>query len=86
MAYVDVYIDPADHIDELSTKELMEELDRRAKNGDPEAREPEWRDWDRLADFIAEGRTREALYILSSLAPTRIVPNTTLFFAEARNH
>ena len=83
MAYLD--FDVSDYIGELSTKELVAELERRTNGGDKDA-VFEYRDWDRLADFIAEGRTREALDLLSGLSPLHFQPVTTLFYAHVRGH
>lgn len=82
MACID--IDIIDYIDELTTEELVEELNGRRERGDTKATtNGAWREWERLADFIAQGDTREALYLLAKLAPTPITPSTTLFLRRA---
>jgi hypothetical protein len=84
MACID--IDVSDYLDELSTQELLSELADRQAKGDKGAAVDCFRDWDRLADFIAEGQTKDALALLARLSPAPTPPPTVLFFAHLRGH
>lgn len=85
MAIID--FDPIDYIDEISTKSLVRELETRRERGDGEAYTSDdrmWREWVRLADLIAEGDTKEALYLLATLSPVEINPIATMNFVQTR--
>jgi hypothetical protein len=84
MASID--IDVSDYLDELSTKELLRELAARTAKGDLSASVDCYRDWERLADFIAEGQTEDALALLARLSPAPTPTPTVLFFAHLRGH
>ena len=83
MASID--FDPIDFIDEISTKELVRELESRRERGDGDARTDRlWREWCLLADLIAQGDTREALDLLATRAPVEINPSTTVNCVQMR--
>jgi hypothetical protein len=78
-----IYVNFSDYLDEVSTKELERELEGR---DDRNATTSEgWRDWQRLADFIASGATVDALELLASLSPYELCePRTTICLLSAR--
>lgn len=79
MACVEVDIVIEDHLDEVDTKVLIKELERRSSKGDRSVDlGPEWRDWQRLADYIVEGEMTLALdelYRLSPVVLNRPIPH-----------
>ena len=70
----DVYIDEI--LEDVDSDDLIEELKARGKwqevGRQIHALE---RDWDLLAELIAEGRSREALDLLASIAPVKFEPS-----------
>lgn len=70
----DVYI--ADILDDIEDGDLIAELRARGKLTEVERQTHALeRDWDLLAELIAEGRSREALDLLASIAPVKFEPS-----------
>ncbi|MFC0246435.1 hypothetical protein ACFOLL_04530 [Falsochrobactrum ovis] len=83
MAYIE--FDPYDYIDEITTKQLVRELEGRRADGDSDAHtDRAWREWVMLAELIAEGRKSDALDLLARLAPVEINPITTINCVQMR--
>ena len=77
---VDVDIDIEDHLDDVSTDALIEELaSRKAGHAGFGGR-----DWYILAELIAGGSCREALQLLKEIAPVEINPNLIFLLSDAR--
>lgn len=65
---VDIEID--DYLEDASTEALEEELKSRKIQGRSECNA--WRDWQMLADLIAQGEKAAALSLLSELSPASL--------------
>lgn len=85
MPRVTVEFDAWEVLDEISTKELVKELSDRAGRGDTSAKFADVEaDWLRLEDYIAEGRTRDALDLLFRLRPGLQHPSTAIGLSLVR--